>query len=63
MITNVNVYDSVYIQNIYKGIDLRINFIDNNFRYDFIVRKGASPEAIKMKISDNAKLLNLNKVK
>ena len=47
-VTNVSHYREVKIDNIYDGIDMRLYFQQNQFRYDFIVHPGADMSEIKI---------------
>lgn len=46
---DVQIYEEVLIENIYKGISAWVYFDKGQFRYDFVVNEGADPNKIKMK--------------
>ncbi len=46
--TNVSHFKEVLIDNLYDGIDMRLYFQQNQFRYDFIVHPGANISEIKI---------------
>lgn len=53
---NVPVYSEVYYQELYKGIDIKFYQVDNNLKYDVIVRPGANPRDVKMNYEGADKL-------
>jgi PKD repeat protein len=44
----VKAFASVVYENVYDGIDFRVSSLDNNLKYDFIVRPGADPGQIRL---------------
>lgn len=60
--TGVGVYNSLLYHDLYDGIDLRLYAATQAMKYDFIVRPGASPDAIAMRYEgvDNLRLQNGN---
>lgn len=46
--SKVNAYNIVQINELYKGIDLKIYSLNNSFKYDFIVKPGADSKKILM---------------
>jgi hypothetical protein len=53
---NVPLYKEVIVNDIYKGIDIRYYFEDNNMRYDFNVKPGAELNKIKLKFEGQESL-------
>ncbi len=49
--SNVGLYKEVIVKNIYKGVDVRYYFQDNQLRFDFIVNAYADPNIIKMQVN------------
>lgn len=46
--TNALAFESILYPNVYEGIDFRVSSVDNNVKYDFIVKPGADPSQIKI---------------
>ncbi len=49
-VTNVNLYEELVGQNLYKGIDIRYYFSNSNLRYDLIVHPHQDANQIKVKL-------------
>lgn len=47
--TNVPTYDEITLQNIYEGIDFRLYSLDQNLKYEYIVKPNADISKIRMK--------------
>ena len=62
-LSNVPIYKSIKLSNVYPGIDVLIHYDMGCPRYDFIILPGAEPKKIKMKISGaNSLILNNNEL-
>lgn len=46
--TNALAFASILYPDVYDGIDFRVSSIENNLKYDFIVKPGADPSQIKI---------------
>ncbi len=49
-VKNVPHYGGVLLRGIYENIDLRLHFVDGQFKYDFVVRPGGDWRKIAMRI-------------
>lgn len=60
--SNVPLFNAITYDDLYTGIDMKVYSINNVFKYDFILAKGANPTVIKMNYSglDNIELRNGN---
>lgn len=48
-VRGVKKYQSIIINEVYRGIDLKLNILDGQLRYDFICRPFANPDNIQIK--------------
>ena len=51
-ITGVHTYKRVVLEEVYPGIDWVVYSNSQGIKYDFVVRPGADPSAIRLKVSD-----------
>ncbi len=57
--TNIEQFKEIIIKNTYNNIDTRYYFDEGNIRYDYIIKPGASPADIKIKLVGSNKI-NIN---
>lgn len=57
--SNVGLYNSVKLNNIYNGVDVHYYFDNGLLRYDFIIKPNANPSSIKLLV-DGANSFNVN---
>jgi hypothetical protein len=62
--SNVGLYQSVTLKNVYPGIDEHVKFSDANLEYDFIIAPGSSPEQIELEFlgANSIELKNNNTI-
>lgn len=49
--SNARAFETITYHNVYNGIDFRVSSVDNNLKYDFIVKPGADPSQIRLEYS------------
>lgn len=54
--SNVSAFRSLYFQEMYPGVDVRVTSVGEHFKYDFLIEPGADASVIRMKYNGADKL-------